>query len=78
MIKTVLNAIIDYVPILLGAVFIYSALFRYPKPPVKLHWRLICGLIGAGLLYFGTTAKFEVAHYYGKAKLQMMSGSSTL
>jgi hypothetical protein len=50
---TTLNAIIDYVPILLGAVFVYSALFRYPKPPVKLYWRLIYGLIGAVLLYSG-------------------------
>jgi hypothetical protein len=53
MTKTVLNVIIYYVPILFGAVFIYSALFRYPKPPVKLYWRIIYGLIGAVLLYSG-------------------------
>jgi hypothetical protein len=50
---TVLNAIIHYVPILVGAVFVYSAIFRYPNPPVKLYWRLIYGLIGAFLLYAG-------------------------
>ncbi|HEV1994848.1 MAG TPA: hypothetical protein VGR03_10985 [Candidatus Acidoferrum sp.] len=53
MTKTILNAIIHYVPILLGAVVVYSAIFRYPKPPVKLYLRLIYGLIGAVLLYSG-------------------------
>lgn len=53
MTRAVLNAIIHYVPVLLGVVFVYSAIFRYPKPPVKLYWRLIYGLIGAVLLYAG-------------------------
>jgi hypothetical protein len=48
-----LNAVIYYVPILLGLVFVYSALLRYPKPPVKRHQRLLVGLVGASLLYFG-------------------------
>lgn len=53
MTPTVLNAIIHYIPILLGTIFVYSAIFRYPKPPVKLYWRLIYGLVGAVLLYAG-------------------------
>jgi len=51
--KTALNAIIDYVPILLGAVFVYSALFRYPKPQVRVHWRVVYGFLGVVLLYAG-------------------------
>jgi hypothetical protein len=53
MAMTLLNAIIYSVPILLGAVLVYSAIFRYPKPPVKLYWRLFFGLVGAVLLYSG-------------------------
>jgi hypothetical protein len=53
MISAVLNSIIYYVPILLGAVFVYSAFFRYPKPPVKLYWRVTYALLGAFLLYAG-------------------------
>jgi hypothetical protein len=50
-IETVLNLIINYLPILVGAVFVFSAFFRYPKPPAKWYMRLFFGGMGVCLLY---------------------------
>ena len=37
------NALVNDLPILMGAVLFFSACFRHPKPPVKWHIRLVVG-----------------------------------
>ncbi|PYX53492.1 MAG: hypothetical protein DMG76_25340 [Acidobacteria bacterium] len=50
--KTVLNAMITWPPILLGAFVLFSALFHYPRPEAK-YARIAVGIFGACLLYAG-------------------------
>ena len=47
------KAAVNYLPILMGAVFFFSACFRRPKPPVKWYMRLLVGGMGLFLLFFG-------------------------
>jgi hypothetical protein len=47
------NALVNYLPILMGAVLFFSACFRHPKPPVEWHVRLFGGGLGFLLLFLG-------------------------
>ena len=47
------NALVNCLPILMGAVLFFSACFRHPKPPVKWHIRLFGGGLGFLLLFLG-------------------------
>lgn len=57
MLRIPLNSIIGYVPLLLGILFVYAALFR---PPKEWYWRLIWGISGALLLSDGV---YILAHH---------------
>ncbi|MFZ1140842.1 MAG: hypothetical protein ABR881_05655 [Candidatus Sulfotelmatobacter sp.] len=52
-IYVVSKALVNQVPILMGAVFLFSACFRHPKPAVKWHIRLLLGRAGFLSLFLG-------------------------
>jgi hypothetical protein len=47
------KALVDYVPILLGAFMFCASCVGYGKPPVKWQMRLLVGAMGVLLLFLG-------------------------
>jgi hypothetical protein len=52
MTPAILNAMLGWIPILLGSLLLLSVLFRYPKRAAK-YARLVVGVLGASFVCAG-------------------------